>query len=251
MSFQAEALRPHMAELRSRTFKSCAAVIIASITAYIFSEEITRLFMEPLAAASPALIKLIYTNLTEAFITYLKVAVLVGLIASFPILLYQGWMFIAPGLKKNEKKFAGQVVFWSTLLFAGGVAFAYFLVLPKVLGFFLGFSGTQLEPMPKLSSYLTFVARTCLAFGLAFEIPFLMVMITRFGLVARDYFKEKRKYYYPAILVLALLLTTGDLLSAILLAVPLFGLYESGILIIRIFISEKKGASPDTPTQAA
>lgn len=227
----------HLKELRSRLIVSFLAVTICSSVAYIFSEELAGLFVRPLFASQPALVKLIYTNLTEAFIAYIKVAILVGIIVSFPVLLYETWMFVAPGLKENEKKLASQVVFWATMLFATGVCFAFFIVLPNILSFFMGFAGPQLEPLPKLGGYLTFVARTCLAFGLSFEIPFLMVMATKAGLVTKGYFNKKRKYYYPAILVLSLLLTGGDMMSSILLAVPLFGLYEAGLLTIRIFVS--------------
>ncbi|OGQ94711.1 MAG: twin arginine-targeting protein translocase TatC, partial [Deltaproteobacteria bacterium RIFOXYD12_FULL_57_12] len=196
-----------------------------------------RFFLSPLFAAQPALKTLIYTNLTEAFTTYIKVALLVGIICSYPVLLFQAWMFVAPGLLAHEKKLINRVLFWATALFGGGVLFAFFVVLPRMLIFFLGFSTAELEPLPRLSGYLTFVARTCLAFGLAFEIPFLMVMATRTGLVSGQEFQLKRKYYYPAILLLSFLLAAGDFMAAGLLAIPLFGLYEAGILIIKIFSS--------------
>jgi sec-independent protein translocase protein TatC len=144
-------------------------------------------------------------------------------------------MFIAPGLHSSEKKTLLTVVFWATLLFIAGASFAFYIVLPHVLNFFMGFANPQLEPLPKLSGYLTFVARISLGFGLAFEIPFLMVAAAKIGWVSREYFSTKRKYYYPAILVLSVLLAAGDLMAAILLCLPLFALYESGIIIIRLF----------------
>jgi sec-independent protein translocase protein TatC len=229
----------HMKELRQRLLVSFAAVVCATAIAYLFSDRITRLFMAPLLAARQPPIKLVYTNLTEAFVAYLKVSLLVGLIASVPILLYQLWMFVAPGLMRHEKKKAVAVLFWSTFLFGAGACFAYILVLPKTLTFFMGFSAPRLVPLPKLGGYLTFVARTSLAFGLAFEIPFLMVATTRTGVVAKDYFKGTRRYYYPLILILAVLLTAGDLFGAVLLATPLIFLYEAGILVIRLFSGPK------------
>lgn len=240
MSTPASYVNRHLEELRQRLLTSFLAIIVCSAGAYYFAEDLARLCMAPLFASQPTLVKLIYTNLTEAFITYIKLAILVGIIVSFPILLYQAWMFVAPGLKSHEKKLAARVVFWATLLFASGVGFAFFIVLPKVLSFFMGFAGAQLEPLPRLGGYLTFVARTCLAFGLSFEIPFLMVIAAKTGLVGKGYFRAKRKFYYPAILVLALLLTAGDLMAAVLLAIPLFGLYEAGIFTIRLFGSADK-----------
>ena len=229
----------HLEELRQRLIVSFSAVFISAALSYIFAEQIARFFMTPLFLASPTLVKLVYTNLTEAFITYLKLSLLMGIIFSIPVLLYEMWMYIAPGLHQNEKKIVLTVVFWASLLFGAGAGFAFFIVLPQALHFFMGFANPQLTPLPKLSGYLTFVARTSLAFGLSFEIPFLMVAAARIGWVKRNYFSTKRKFFYPAILVLSLLFAAGDLMAAILLCLPLFALYESGILIIRVFTGDK------------
>jgi sec-independent protein translocase protein TatC len=227
----------HLDELRNRLIVSFLAVTCCTVVAYIFSEQITRLFIAPLFRAHPAMAKLVYTNLPEAFIAYIKVSLLIGLIVSFPVVLYQVWMFAAPGLLDHEKKIVRKTVLWATLLFASGAGFAYFIVLPQALSFFMGFAGSQLKAMPKLGGYLTFVARTSLAFGLAFEIPFLMVVATRTGLAPAGYFKKKRKYSYIAILVLSVLLTAGDLFAAVLLFLPLLGLYEAGLVAIKAFSS--------------
>lgn len=232
----------HLEELRKRLIVSFGAIFFFAALSYIFAEQIARFFMTPLFLASPTLIKLVYTNLTEAFITYIKLALLLGILFSIPILLYEMWMFIAPGLHANEKKTVRTVVFWATMLFAVGASFAFFIVLPRVLNFFMGFAGPQLTPLPKLSGYLTFVARTSLAFGLAFEIPFLMVAAAKIGWVKRNYFSTKRKYFYPAILVLSVLLAAGDLMAAVLLCLPLFALYEAGILIIRLFTGKSENS---------
>lgn len=229
----------HLVELRQRLIFSFGAIIFFAALSYFFAEHIARFFMAPLFSAHPEVVKLIYTNLTEAFITYLKLALLVGLICSIPVLIYQIWMFIAPGLHSNEKKVVLAVVFWATLLFAVGACFAFFVVLPKILSFFMGFATPQLKPLPKLSGYLTFVARTALAFGLSFEIPFLMVATAKIGWVKRDYFPKQRKFFYLAILILSILLAAGDLMAAVLLCLPLFGLYEAGIIIIKIFTRKK------------
>ncbi len=239
----------HLEELRQRLLVSFAAIFLFAALSYIFAEQIARFFMTPLFLASPNLIKLVYTNLTEAFITYLKLSLLLGIIFSIPVLLYELWMFAAPGLHAGEKKTVLTVVFWATLLFAAGAGFAFFVVLPRALHFFMAFASPQLTPLPKLSGYLTFVARTSLAFGLAFEIPFLMVTAAKIGWVTRNYFSTKRKYFYPAILLLSVLLAAGDIMAAVLLCLPLFALYESGILIIKLFTGkpENKDALSSAP----
>ena len=225
----------HLVELRNRLLVSFGSIFFFAVLSYFFAEQIARFFMTPLFSSQPEGIKLVYTNLTEAFITYIKLSLLIGIVFSIPVLIYQLWMFIAPGLHSSERKTVMSVVFWATLLFTAGACFAFFIVLPQVLDFFMGFANPQLTPLPKLSGYLTFVARTSLGFGLAFEIPFLMVAAAKIGWVSRNYFSAKRKFFYPAILVLSVLLAAGDLMAAILLCLPLFALYEAGILIIRLF----------------
>ncbi len=230
-----EHFAPHHQELRKRLSRSFLVIIVTTVIAYLFIDQIAGFCMRPLFLAYPDLGHMVYTKLTEAFISYIKLALLVGIAASFPVLLYQSWMFIAPGLLDHEQRLARQIVLWATLLFVAGSVFAFFIVLPKVLTFFMGYAGDNLQPMPKLGLYLTFVARMVLAFGIAFEIPFLMVMTVKTGLVNHDHFTTKRKYFYLAIVVLSFLLTAGELTATVLLAFPLFGLYEAGIAVGRIF----------------
>ena len=236
MNVLSDHFREHLRELRQRLIVAFGAVFLCSSIAYYFSEPIARFFMAPLFAAHPALAKLVYTNLTEAFVSYIKVALLVGLIVSFPVVCHQLWSFVAPGLHRSEKWMAAKVVFWGSGLFAAGVLFAYFAVLPRMLTFLMSFAGPDLTPMPRLDSYLTFVARTALSFGLAFEIPFVMVMAGKAGIVERRYFVAQRRYAYLLVVGLAFLLSVGDPFATALLAVPLVGLYEAGILVMRIFV---------------
>ncbi len=235
-----ELFRPHHQELRTRLVRIFISIIACTGIAYIFSKHIAGFFIAPLFKASPLMHKLVYTNLPEAFLSYIKLSLLVGFLSSFPIILYQIWAFVAPGLRTDEKKLAVIVVFWGTLLFTGGGCFALFGVLPKMLTYFMSYAHENLEPLPKLGKYLTFVARTILAFGLAFQIPFLMVMAGKANIVEAKYFKTKRIYFYCAIVVLSFLLTAGDFMATALLAIPLFALYESGILLIQLFTKKKK-----------
>ena len=230
-----EVFRPHHQELRSRLIRIFIAIACCTVIAYIFAEQIAMVFIAPLFDASPRAFKLVYTNLPEAFLAYIKLALLIGVITSLPYILYQMWVFVSPGLKSNEKKFAVIVVFWAGLLFLVGGCFAFFIVLPKMLSYFMSYSTENLLPLPKLGKYLTFVARTILTFGLAFQIPFLMVMAGKTGLVRAGYFKKKRIYFYAAIIFLSFLLTAGDFMATALLALPLFLLYEAGIFLSHLF----------------
>jgi sec-independent protein translocase protein TatC len=213
------------------------AVAVCSGVAYAFVEPIGEFLMAPLFAASPQLKTLVYTNLTEALFSYMKLALLVGVGFSFPVLVHQAWLFVAPGLHDKERRTVRTVVLLASGLFVAGVAFAYCLVLPRLLTFLMSFSRANLTPMPKFGEYLTFMARSGLAFGLAFEIPFLMVAAVKTGLVSPQHFKEKRGYSYLAIFGLAFLLTAGDPFSAALLLLPLAALYEVGVLVARAVVS--------------
>jgi sec-independent protein translocase protein TatC len=230
-----EFFRPHHLELRKRLIKVFLSIICCTAVAYIFAEQIAGIFITPLFNASPLVYKLVYTNLPEAFLAYIKLALLVGIIASLPVALYQLWIFVSPGLRKNEKKLAMLIVFWAFILFTTGACFAFFAVLPKMLSYFMSYANEGLVPLPKLGKYLTFVARTILAFGLAFQIPFLVVMAGKTGIVHAEYFRRKRIYFYFAIIVLSFLLTAGDFMATGLLAVPLFLLYEAGIFLSILF----------------
>ena len=236
MSILADHLGGHLQELRRRLVISLLAVAVSSGVAYAFVEPIGEFLMAPLFAASPQLKTLVYTNLTEALFSYMKLALLVGIGASFPVLVHQAWQFVAPGLHDSERRGVRTVVLLASGLFVAGISFAYWLVLPRLLTFLMGFSRENLTPMPKFGEYLTFMARSGLTFGLAFEIPFLMVAAAKTGLVAPGHFKEKRLYAYLAIFGLAFLLTAGDPFSAVLLLLPLAALYEIGALIVRVVV---------------
>ena len=235
MSPLANHFQGHLLELRRRVTIAFAAMAVFSGVAYLFSKDLARFFIEPLFLACPELEFLVYTNLTEAFVSYLKISVIVGVAASFPVVIYQIWRFISPGLHSNEKKFGMLVVFWATLLFGFGVWFAYVAVMPRALVYLMSFAGENLDAMPKLDSYLSFVARSGLAFGLSFEIPFLMVMVAKAGMIDRLYFSRQRKYYYVAIAVVSFILAAGDFMSTLLLLFPLVVLYELGLIVIRVF----------------
>lgn len=231
--------RPHHVELRRRVIKIFLSIAGFTAIAYVFSERIAGYIIAPLKQSSPLVNKLVYTNLPEAFLSYIKLSFMVGLACSFPVILYQAWVFISPGLRKDEKKLAVTVVFWATLLFFGGACFAFFGVLPRMLSYFMSYANPNLEPLPKLGLYLTFVIRTMMTFGLSFEIPFLMVMAGKANFVQAVYFRKKRIYFYAIIVFIAFMLTAGDFMATALLAIPLFGLYEAGIFLTILFTRKK------------
>jgi sec-independent protein translocase protein TatC len=237
-----EVFRPHHLELRKRVIRILISIVIFTSISYVFSERIAEVLVAPLYSATPFMNKMVYTNLPEAFIAYIKLSLLIGVAASFPVILYQTWSFISPGLKEGEKKLVVTVVFWGSFLFGLGAFFAAFGVLPRMLHFFMSYASPQLEPLPKLGKYLTFVVRTIIAFGLAFQIPFLMVMTAKANIVTSKYFRNKRWYFYIGITILSFLLTAGDLMATVLLAIPLILLYEIGILLIILFQRKAKTA---------
>ena len=230
----------HLRELRRRVAISFAAVLLFTLLAYAFSDALTGFLLRPIFHALPHLKGLVYTSLPEAFIAYFKVSLLVGVATALPIILYEIWMFVAPGLRAGERRVALLVVFWATLLFVAGALFAYLVVLPQVLQIMLGAAGERLLARPRLDDYLSFVARTVLSLGLAFEIPFLMVAAGKIGLVSPHYFRGKRWVSYGALLGLAFLLVAGDFLSALLLVAPLILLYELGGLAVVVLCRKRK-----------
>ncbi|MFO7761988.1 MAG: twin-arginine translocase subunit TatC [Thermodesulfobacteriota bacterium] len=230
-----QGLQGHLQELRRRVLIIFLTILLCGAGAFFFAEPLAQLCMLPLFKASPDLAGLVYTNPTEAFITYLKVSILAGLGLAFPVILYQVWMFVAPGLYKEEKVMVLRIVSWAGVLFLAGIFFSFAVILPELLTFFMEFSRESLTPKLKLGSYLSFVIRLCITFSLAFEIPFLMAATAKTGLLTPAYFIKQRKYFYLSILVLAFLLSAGEILAALLFSIPIFGLYELGIIIMRLF----------------
>ncbi|MFH7325763.1 twin-arginine translocase subunit TatC [Desulfurivibrio sp. C05AmB] len=235
MTVLADHFTPHLRELRRRVLTVFAAMLVFTAGVYWFVEDLVEHLSSPLVRIDPDLARLVYTGLPEALFSYLKLSLLAGFVLAVPVLVYQLWMFVSPGLHRREKVVAIQVAAWGFILFSGGALFAYFVVLPELIAFLLRFASDQMQPHLKLGPYLNFVVRSSFAFGLAFELPFLMVMATRLGVVAPDYFVRYRTYSYLGVVLVSLLAMAGDPVATFMLAVPLFLLYEAGILIGKIF----------------
>jgi sec-independent protein translocase protein TatC len=192
--------------------------------------------------------KLIFTGLPEAFFTYLKVAFLAGLIVASPVLVYQFWMFVAPGLYRKERRLLAPVIILSTLFFVGGALFGYFIVFPWGFKFFLGFATETIRPLPSMREYLGFATKVLLAFGLSFELPIVITFMARMGLVTVPFLKKNRKYALLLFFVFAAILTPPDVVTQVMMALPLAVLYELAIVGARVF--GRKAPEPDADPEA-
>jgi len=179
--------------------------------------------------------KLIYTALPEAFFTYIKVAFFSGLLLAAPVIIYQFWIFTAPGLYKNERRMLLPIVFLSSIFFICGALFGYFIVFPFGFKFFLGFATETIMPFPSMREYLSFSIKLLLAFGIVFELPLIITFLARLGIVSTDFLKKNRKYALLLFFIGSAILTPPDVVTQIMMAFPLMLLYEISILGAKIF----------------
>jgi len=218
----------HLDELRSRLIKSFIAVGVGFLLCYGFKEQLFEILVYPLIRVMPEGGKLIFTGIPEAFFTYLKVAFLSGIILASPVLLYQFWMFVAPGLYHKERHLLGPVIAITSFFFIGGALFGYFVVFPSGFKFLLGFGTDYIRTLPSMREYLNFATKLLFIFGLLFELPVLLALLARLGIVSVDFLKRNRKYSVIGAFVVGAFLTP-DVVSTILMAIPLIILYEIGI----------------------
>lgn len=243
MSQNPQPLKHHFIELRKRLLWVFVVMIIGTGISFAFVEQIYGFLIAPLAAAGSE--RLIYTGLTEAFFTYLKVAFFSGVFITFPILLYQIWAFIAPGLYKNEKGAFLPFLIATPLLFFLGGACVYYGVIPLAWEFFIGFQSSgadtvlPIELEARVSEYLDLIMTLIFAFGLCFQLPVLLTLLGKVGIIRAETLASKRKYMVIAAFVLAAFLTPPDVISQIGLALPIIALYEVSILLVRMIQSKR------------
>ena len=235
----------HLEELRKRLIFSFVAIGIGFVLSYGFKEYLFGILVRPLQSVMQEGDTLIYTNLPEAFFTYLKVALLTGIGLATPVLLYQFWMFVAPGLYDKEKRLLLPIVFLCSFFFIGGALFGYFIVFPWGFKFFLGFATETIRPMPSMKEYLGFAAKLLIAFGLVFELPLVITFMARMGLVSVQFLKKNRKYALLLFFAGAAILTPPDVVTQVMMALPLMLLYEISIIGARIFGRRPIGAAVD------
>ncbi len=226
----------HLEELRRRLIICFIAIGIGFFAAYGFKEELFRILMKPLLGAMAPGSKLIFTGVAEAFFCYLKVAFLAGILLATPVIMYELWVFIAPGLHTHERRFLAPLVILSSFFFMGGALFGYFVVFPYAFNYLMGFASDYVKPLPDMREYLSLASMLLLAFGLIFELPLFLTMLARVGIVSTSFLKKNRKYAVLLSFVVAAILTpTPDVVNQLLMAGPLIVLYEISILGSRIF----------------
>jgi sec-independent protein translocase protein TatC len=228
-----ESFISHLIELRNRLLKIVLGFVLVFFALFPFANKIYALLAAPMLAKLPAGGQMIATAVTTPFFIPMKVAMMAAFVIALPHTLYQIWAFVAPGLYPNEKKLMLPTIFASTLLFLCGMAFAYFAVFPTVFGFIVGSAPAGVAVMTDISQYLDFVMTLFMAFGLAFEVPIAVVLVARFGWVTIAQLKEARSYVIVGAFVLGAIFTPPDIISQFMLAVPLWLLYEVGILVAR------------------
>jgi len=239
----------HLEELRRRLIICFLAVGVGFAVSYYFSKPIFRILVNPLLDALPEGDRLIYTSLPEAFFTYLKVGLWGGIILALPVLFYQLWGFVAPGLYRNERRYVIPFVCWSTLMFAIGAVFGYFIVFPIGFRFFLGFSDDAIQALPAVAKYFSFSLKLLFGFGLIFELPVVMVFLAKMGLINAQFLARQRKWAFLLIFVVGAVLTPPDVISQVLMALPLLLLYEISILLVRLVRRKKEKEREEAAAQ--
>lgn len=232
-------LLSHLIELRSRLIKIAAVVIVLFAALIPFAQRIFEVVSKPLVDVLPGQ-QMIATAVASPLLTPFKLTFFVALFIAMPVILYQVWAFVAPGLYKKEKRFAFPLLFSSIMLFYAGVAFAYFVVFPLVFGFFTAITPDGVEMMTDISAYLDFISTIVLAFGIAFEVPIATVLIVWTGLTTPEKLGKARPYVFLMAFIVGMLLTPPDIISQTLLAVPVYLLYEAGIIMSRIFARSRE-----------
>jgi sec-independent protein translocase protein TatC len=240
----------HLEELRKRLIVCFIAIGIGFIAAYGFKEDLFKILMKPLIAAMSPGEKLIFTGVAEAFFCYLKVAFLAGILMAVPVIMYELWLFIAPGLHTHERRFLAPAVILSSFFFMGGALFGYFVVFPYAFKYLMSFASDYVKPLPDMKEYLSLASMLLLAFGLIFELPLFLTMLARIGIVSAPFLKKNRKYALILSFVVAAILTpTPDIVNQLLMAGPLIVLYEISILGARAFGKKASVENENAPSE--
>lgn len=229
-----ESLISHLIELRNRLLKIVVGMLLVFVGLFPFANKVYALLAAPMLDKLPEGTQMIATAVVTPFFVPMKVAMMAAFLISLPHTLYQLWMFVAPGLYAHEKKLMLPAIVISSLLFLCGMAFAYFLVFPVVFSFIVSSAPVGVAVMTDIAEYLDFVMTLFLAFGFAFEVPVAVVLMAHFGWVNVSQLREMRGYVIVGAFVLAAIFTPPDIISQFMLAIPLWLLYEAGILFVRL-----------------
>jgi len=236
---QEQTLMDHLVELRDRLLHMVLAILIVFVSLFAFSEDIFTIAAEPLLNLMPEGTSMIATGVTSPFLVPFKLVLLLSVLLTIPYLLHQMWSFIAPGLYRHEKRMATPLLVSSVILFYCGIAFAYFVIFPILFGFFIGIAPEGVAVMTDIGQYLDFIIAIFLAFGIAFEVPVATFLLIAAGVTSVDKLAGKRPYIIIGAFVVGMLLTPPDVISQSLLAIPIWLLFELGLIASRIFLKDK------------
>jgi len=236
-------LLSHLVELRSRLMKAAGTILLLFVGLVPFAQEVFTLVASPLMNQLPEGFTMVAIRPASPFLTPFKTAFFVALFAAMPVVIYQVWAFVAPGLYKREKKVALPLVLSSIFLFYAGAAFAYFVVFPLMFSFFAAATPQGVAMMTDIGEYLDFVVVLFFVFGLAFEVPIAILMLVGAGIVSPQSLGSKRPYILLGAFTLGMLVTPPDMISQTLLAIPMYLLYEIGILMARLMIRKREPAA--------
>ena len=228
-----DSISNHLLELRNRLLKVIALFVIFSIIGIPFASDIYGFVADPLIKLLPTGSSMIATEVASPFMAPIKLVLYIALMFSMPWLFYQTWMFMSPGLYKNERAFTGPLMLSTVILFFSGAAFAFFVVCPIIFKFFIAMAPESIRVMTDINQYLSFVFKLIFAFGIAFEIPIATILIVKNGIVSKESLVKARPYLIILFLIIGMLLTPPDVFSQLFLAMPMWILFEVGILFAR------------------
>jgi sec-independent protein translocase protein TatC len=234
-------LTEHLDELRKRLIRSLIAMGLGTALCYTRAEVLYQSLLAPLTGRLSGDSRLIFTELTEAFLTYFKLSLWGGFILASPIIFYQAWRFVSPGLFRKERKILFLFAACSTAAFLSGIVFGYYLAVPSIFSFFLAFGGTTILAMPSMKEALSLILRILLIFGVMFELPLVLALAGRVGIVSPDLLRRGRKVAIVPIFLVGAILSPPDVLSQIFVAIPIYALYEVGILLCALGTRRHKG----------
>jgi sec-independent protein translocase protein TatC len=239
----------HLVELRDRLIKAMAAIAVATVLLALYPgpAALYDILAAPLVAHLPKGTTLIATSVISPFMVPLKIMLMAAFMMALPVVLWQVWGFVAPGLYSHEKKLVLPLVVSSTLLFFTGVAFCYFFVFGQVFAFIQSFAPKSITAAPDIEAYLSFVLTMFIAFGLAFEVPIVVIVLARMGIVSIDKLKAFRSYFVVLAFIIAAIITPPDVVSQLALAIPMVLLYEVGIWAAQVFIKHTQAPQSETP----
>lgn len=246
---EGQPLVAHLIELRGRVLRSLIAVIVIFLPLFYFANDIYGFVSEPLRAFLPEGATMIATEVASPFLTPFKLTLVLAIFIAIPYILHQIWSFIAPGLYKNEKRVAFPLLISSILLFYAGIAFAFYVVFPLVFGFFTSVAPEGVTVMTDINKYLDFVLKLFFAFGIAFEIPIATILLVWTGATDVASLRKKRAYVVVGCFVVGMLLTPPDIISQVLLALPMWLLYEIGIIFSSVMIKPREEDEEESVTE--